>query len=116
MALLRRTRHAGARSLASGRSGSGGHPASTAGHGAVSGRHDTSGERSSAERHPAGLSERHLRPLSRARTELLQLSSDLLTAILAVEGRTRATLDDLERADALALQVLARQRRRGTPH
>ena len=63
-----------------------------------------------------GSPERHHRQLSRARTELLQLSSDLLTAILAVEGRTRATLDDLERADALALQVLARQRRRGTPH
>ena len=67
--------------------------------------------RAPSRRVPSGITE-----LSRARTELLQLSSDLLTAILAVEGRTRATLDDLERADALALQVLARQRRRGTPH
>jgi len=68
-----------------------------------------------ADRHLAPVRERHVRR-SRARTELLQLSSDLLTAMLAVEGRTRATLDDLERADALALFVLARQRRRGAPH
>jgi Mg-chelatase subunit ChlI len=94
MALLRRTRH-GVR----GRALAGG-----------------PGEHGIAERHHAPVGDRHRRQLGRARAEMLQLSSDLLTAILAVEGRTRATLDDLERADALALLVLARQRRREAPH
>ena len=87
---------------------------------AVRGRVSRTAERLAApyngpDRHLARVRERHVRR-SRARTELLQLSSDLLTAMLAVEGRTRATLDDLEPADALALLVLARQRRRGAPH
>jgi hypothetical protein len=41
-----------------------------------------------------------------------RLSAELLAAILAVDGRPRATLDDMERADALADALLARRRRR----
>ena len=41
-----------------------------------------------------------------------RLSAELLAAIIAVDGRTRATLDDMERADALADVLLARRRQR----
>ncbi|MBE3201178.1 hypothetical protein IHE48_09265 [Frankia sp. CH37] len=41
-----------------------------------------------------------------------RLSAELLAAILEVEDRTRATLDDMERADALAERLLARRRDR----
>lgn len=41
-----------------------------------------------------------------------RLSAELLAAILTVEGRSRATLDDMERADALADALLARRRER----
>lgn len=41
-----------------------------------------------------------------------RLSAELLAALLAVDGRTRATLDDMERADALADVLLARRRQR----
>ncbi|OAA21775.1 hypothetical protein UG55_105438 [Frankia sp. EI5c] len=45
-----------------------------------------------------------------------RLSSELLAAILTVDGRTRATLDDMERADALADVLLARRREREGRH
>ncbi|KJE25206.1 hypothetical protein FF36_00339 [Frankia torreyi] len=38
-----------------------------------------------------------------------RLSAELLAAILEVERRTRATLDDIERADALAERLLVRR-------
>ncbi|MBX6390642.1 MAG: hypothetical protein IRZ08_16885 [Frankia sp.] len=41
-----------------------------------------------------------------------RLSAELLAALIAVEGRTRPTLDDMERADALADVLLARRRQR----
>ncbi|MBL7492658.1 hypothetical protein I6A62_32190 [Frankia sp. AgW1.1] len=41
-----------------------------------------------------------------------RLSAELLAAIIAVDGRTRATLDDMARADALADVLLARRRQR----
>jgi hypothetical protein len=41
-----------------------------------------------------------------------KLSAELLAAILEVDQRTRATLDDIERADALADCLLARRRDR----
>jgi hypothetical protein len=41
-----------------------------------------------------------------------RLSAELLAAILTVDGRSRATLDDMERADALADVLLARRRER----
>ncbi|OHV33534.1 MULTISPECIES: hypothetical protein [Pseudofrankia] len=41
-----------------------------------------------------------------------RLSAELLAAIMAVDGRSRATLDDMERADALADALLARRRQR----
>ncbi|CAJ62395.1 hypothetical protein FRAAL3752 [Frankia alni ACN14a] len=41
-----------------------------------------------------------------------RLSAELLAAILEVERRTRATLDDIERADALAERLLVRRGRR----
>jgi hypothetical protein len=41
-----------------------------------------------------------------------RLSAELLAALLAVDGRSRATLDDMERADALADALLARRRQR----
>jgi hypothetical protein len=41
-----------------------------------------------------------------------RLSAELLAAILEVDQRTRATLDDIERADALADRLLARRRDR----
>ncbi|WP_308204937.1 hypothetical protein [Frankia tisae] len=46
----------------------------------------------------------------------MRLSAELLAAILAVDGRSRATLDDMERADALADVVLARHRQRVDRH
>ena len=50
-----------------------------------------------------------------------RLSAELLAAMLEVDRRTRATLDDMERADALAERLLARRRQRlaaaaGAPH
>nr|WP_041261011.1 hypothetical protein [Pseudofrankia inefficax] len=38
-----------------------------------------------------------------------RLSAELLAAILEVDARQRATLDDIERADALAQRLLARR-------
>jgi hypothetical protein len=48
--------------------------------------------------------------------EVVRLSSDLLYATLSLERRRRATLDDIERADALAALVVARRRRAGAAH
>ncbi|WP_241835531.1 hypothetical protein [Pseudofrankia asymbiotica] len=45
-----------------------------------------------------------------------RLSTELLAAIIAVDGRSRATLDDMERADALADVLLARRRQRVGRH
>jgi hypothetical protein len=47
-----------------------------------------------------------------------RLSAELLAAILEVDDRRRATLDDIERADALAARLLARraERQRATGH
>ncbi|WP_347176879.1 hypothetical protein [Parafrankia sp. EAN1pec] len=45
-----------------------------------------------------------------------RLSAELLAAILTVDGRSRATLDDMERADALADVLLARRRQRVDRH
>ncbi len=41
-----------------------------------------------------------------------RLSAELLAAIMEVEERTRVSLDDIERADALADRLLARRRDR----
>jgi len=41
-----------------------------------------------------------------------RLSAELLAALLEVDGRAHATLDDMERADALADVLLARRRQR----
>jgi hypothetical protein len=41
-----------------------------------------------------------------------RLSAELLAALITVDGRSRATLDDMERADALADVLLARRRQR----
>ncbi len=38
-----------------------------------------------------------------------RLSAELLAAVLEVERRTRATLEDIERADALAERLLVRR-------
>ena len=40
---------------------------------------------------------------------IVQLSADLVAALLEVEGRERATLDDLEWADAVAAGMVRRQ-------
>jgi hypothetical protein len=45
-----------------------------------------------------------------------RLSAELLAALIAVDGRTRPTLDDMERADALADVLLARRRQRAGEH
>lgn len=45
-----------------------------------------------------------------------RLSAELLAAMLTVDGRTRATLDDMERADALADALLTRRRQRVGRH
>ncbi|CAO5245877.1 hypothetical protein [Frankia sp. AgKG'84/4] len=62
-------------------------------------------------RRPAALPPSVARVAARNR-----LSADLLAALLTVDGRSRATLDDMERADALADALLARRRQRATPH
>ncbi len=48
-------------------------------------------------------------PLPPRVRERIQLSADLLAALLDVEGRDRPTLDDLEWADALAVRLTARR-------
>jgi hypothetical protein len=57
-----------------------------------------------------------LPPPVRAR---VQLSADLVSSLLELEGRQRPTLDDLEWADALAARMAERQAQRltasGTP-
>jgi hypothetical protein len=52
-----------------------------------------------------------LPPPVRAR---VQLSADLVSALLEVEGRQHPTLDDLEWADALAARMAQRQAQRLT--
>jgi hypothetical protein len=42
----------------------------------------------------------------------VQLSADLISALLEVEGRQRPTLDDLEWADAVAARMVQRQAQR----
>ena len=42
----------------------------------------------------------------------VQLSADLISALLEVEGRHRPTLDDLEWADAVAARMIRRQAQR----
>lgn len=44
--------------------------------------------------------------------ERMRLSAELLAATLELERRSRVSLDDIERADALAERLLARRRRR----
>ncbi|MCK9896739.1 hypothetical protein [Frankia sp. AgB32] len=41
-----------------------------------------------------------------------RLSAELLAAILEVDGRSRASLEDMERADALAERLLVRRGQR----
>lgn len=43
-----------------------------------------------------------------------RLSAEILAAVLEIEERSRATLDDIERADALAERLIARHRQRQT--
>jgi hypothetical protein len=45
-------------------------------------------------------------------TARVRLSADLLASLLEVERRQRATLDDIEWADAVAERLLRRQRSR----
>ncbi len=47
-------------------------------------------------------------PLPAAVRLRVQLSGDLVAALLELEGRDRATLDDLEWADALATRMASR--------
>lgn len=47
-------------------------------------------------------------PLPRCVTERVRTSADVLAALLDVEGRSRASIDDLEWADAVAARILAR--------
>lgn len=47
-------------------------------------------------------------PLPRRVAEQVRMSADVLAALLAVEGRTTASIDDLEWADAVAERLLAR--------
>lgn len=44
--------------------------------------------------------------------ERTRLSRELLAAMLEVESRTKVSLDDIERADALAERLLARRHER----
>jgi hypothetical protein len=47
-------------------------------------------------------------PLPASLRRRIQLSSDVLAALLKVEGRDRPTLDDIEWADAVAAQLTQR--------
>ncbi len=58
----------------------------------------------------------HLPPSVARVAVRMRLSAELLAAILAVDGRFRAILDDMERADALADVLLARRRQRVDGH
>ncbi|MBL7499893.1 hypothetical protein I6A84_23390 [Frankia sp. CNm7] len=64
----------------------------------------TAAPRSAPAGHPAALPPSVARVAARTR-----LSAELLAAILEVDARQRATLDDIERADALADRLLARR-------
>ncbi|MGF7235639.1 MAG: hypothetical protein ACQSGP_11890 [Frankia sp.] len=44
--------------------------------------------------------------------ERTRLSREILAAMLEIESRTRVSLDDIERADALADRLLTRRRQR----
>src|ERR1700712_1275620 len=55
---------------------------------------------------------RHQLPAAKGLPARVQLSADLLAAVLEVEGQTRATLDDLEWADAVAARLQARREAR----
>jgi hypothetical protein len=44
----------------------------------------------------------------------VELSADIVSALLEVEGRARPTLDDLEWADAVAVRMIKRQEQRTT--
>jgi len=50
-----------------------------------------------------------LGPLPTPLRRVVQLSADLVAALLEVEGRDRATLDDLEWADAVAARMMQRE-------
>ncbi|MCM3921467.1 hypothetical protein ND748_07265 [Frankia sp. AiPs1] len=65
---------------------------------------------------PSGQAARGLPPSVARVAARMRLSAELLAAILEVDGRSRATLDDMERADALADVLLARRRQRVGPH
>lgn len=58
----------------------------------------------------------HLPPSVARMAARTRLSAELLAAIITVDGRSRATLDDMERADALADVLLARRRQRVVRH
>jgi hypothetical protein len=45
-----------------------------------------------------------------------RLSAEILAAVLEIEERSRATLDDIERADALADRLITRHRERRRLH
>jgi hypothetical protein len=47
-------------------------------------------------------------PLPAPLRRRIQLSSDVLAALLRVEGRARPTLDDIEWADAVAMELARR--------
>jgi hypothetical protein len=66
----------------------------------------------SAPRGPAGGPRQALPPSVARVAARTRLSGELLAAILEVDERQRATLDDIERADALAERLLARRRDR----
>jgi hypothetical protein len=66
----------------------------------------------SAPRRPADGPRQALPPSVARVAARTRLSGELLAAILEVDERQRATLDDIERADALAERLLARRRDR----
>lgn len=51
-------------------------------------------------------------PLPTPLRRVVQLSADLVAALLEVEGRDRATLNDLEWADAVAARMMRRESER----
>ena len=67
---------------------------------------------SRVRRHRCGCPQ-HEGPLPTPIRRTVQLSADLVAALLEVEGRDRATLDDLEWADAVAARMVRRESERG---
>jgi hypothetical protein len=67
-----------------------------------------------ASSHPSPVAATPLPPSVARVAERTRLSAELLAAMLDIEQRTKVSLDDIERADALADRMIVRRRQRAS--